>query len=120
MYRARFSLLHFSHNLWIRKLPKGLHTYVPSKVPIATSNNPLSFSIHVSPLLNRRDFRVCLIIALPSVGMSIYTSANFKAFSNRGRINFFYIKLDKFVKGLLINTNKPINNSFCVFPLIKL
>ena len=82
-YRARFFLSYFSDNLWSRKLPTSSHTFAPSKAPIATSNNPVSIFIHDSLSLNRSDFRVCLTIALSSFGMSMYSSANFKAFSNR-------------------------------------
>ena len=65
-------------------MPTSLHIFAPSKALIATSNNPLSFFTQVSFLFNRNGFQVCLIIALSSIGMSMFSSANFKAFSNRG------------------------------------
>ena len=85
-YRARFFLSYFSDNLWSKKLPTSSHTSAPWKAPIATSNNPLSFYIQVSLLLNRSDFQAGLIIALSSIGMPMFSSANFKAFSNRGSL----------------------------------
>ena len=90
--RARFFLSYFSDNLWSRKLLTSSHTSVPSRASTATSNNPLSFFIHVSLLLNRSDFQACLIIALSSVGMPMYSSGNLKALNlkalntNRGSL----------------------------------
>ena len=71
-YRARFFLLYFSDNLWSKKLLTSLHTFAQSKASIA--------------FVDRNDFQVCLIIALSSVGTSVFSSANLKAFSNRGSL----------------------------------
>ena len=43
-HKARFFLLYFWDKLWSKKLPTVSHTPAPSKAPIATSNNQLSFS----------------------------------------------------------------------------
>ena len=84
--RARFFLSYFSDNLWSRKLPTSLHISAPSKASIATSKIQLAFFIDDLLLLNRSDFWAYLIRTLSSVGMSIYSSVNFKAFSNRGSL----------------------------------
>ena len=85
-YRARFFLSYFSDNLWSRKLPTSLHISAPSKASIATSKIQPAFFIDDLLLLNRSDFWAYLIRTLSSVGMSIYSSVNFKAFSNRGSL----------------------------------
>ena len=82
-YRARLFLLYFSDNLWSRKLPTSLRISAPSKASFATSKIQLAFFIDDLLLLNRSDFWACLIIALSSVRMSMYSSVNFKALSNR-------------------------------------
>ena len=102
---------------------KSSHTSPLSRALVAKSNNLLSFHPSFAFVEQEfNDFQAWLIIALSLVGMPVYSSGNFKAFSNRyfdWRIKFCCIELDKFVKELFIDTSKPVYNFFYVFPLVQ-
>ena len=102
---------------------KSSHTSPLSRALVAKSNNLLSFHPSFAFVEQEfNDFQAWLIIALSLVGMPVYSSGNFKAFSNRyfdWRIKFCCVELDKFVKELFIDTSKPVYNFFYVFPLVQ-
>ena len=122
-YRARFFLSYFLNSLWNRMLPTSLHTSAPSKTPIATSNNPQSFFILVFPLLNKRDFRACFIIAFSLVGIAMYSSANFfptDCFWLKDQIFRYRIGQICYRGFLSILTKILVYNFFCVVPFIQM
>ena len=52
--------------------PTSLQTSAPSKLPIFTSKELLSFLIHAMPLLKSSDFHECMIMSMLWSGMLMY------------------------------------------------